>query len=65
MRRGRSISWIARRSSSVGFPSRGGKVLYASLKRQVMASGVIVLQFYSQTRRVQNFLANWRKLEDK
>ncbi len=30
-----------------------------------MASGIIVLGFYSRTRRVQNVLANWRKLEDK
>ena len=30
-----------------------------------MASGVIVLGFYSRTRRVRNFLINWRKLEDK
>ncbi len=30
-----------------------------------MASGIIVLGFYSQTRRVRNVLANWRKLEDK
>jgi hypothetical protein len=45
MRRGRSVSRMARRSSSVGFPSRGGKESYASLKRRVMASGVIVLGF--------------------
>jgi hypothetical protein len=61
MRRGRSVSQMARRLSSVGFPSRGGKVSYASLKRRVMASGVIVLGFihklgefgiFSRTRKV-------------
>jgi hypothetical protein len=35
MRRGRIISLIERRSLSVGFPSRGGKESYASLKRIV------------------------------
>jgi hypothetical protein len=45
MRRGRSVSWMARRSSSVGFPSRRGTVSYASLKRRVMASGVFVMGF--------------------
>ena len=29
-----------------------------------MASGVIVVGFYSQTRRVRKVLANWRKLEE-
>jgi hypothetical protein len=41
MRRERSASRMASRSSSNGFPLRGGKVSYASLKRWVMASGVI------------------------
>ena len=63
MSRGRSVSQMASRSSSVGFPSRGGKVSYASLKRRVMASGVIVVGFYSRTRIVRKVLANWRKLE--
>jgi hypothetical protein len=56
-----SIQLIVWRSSSVGFPSRGGKVSYASLKRQAIASGVIVFGFscelgevgiYSRTRDV-------------
>ena len=29
-----------------------------------MSSGVIVLGFYSRTRRVRKVLANWRKLEE-
>jgi hypothetical protein len=41
MRMGSSISRIYRRSSSVGFPLKGGKVSLASLKRRVIASGVI------------------------
>jgi hypothetical protein len=45
MRRGRSASWMASRSSFDGFPSRGGKVSYASLKSWVMASGVIAQKF--------------------
>jgi hypothetical protein len=31
----------------------------------VMASGVIVVGFYSRTRRVRKVLANWRKSEEK
>jgi hypothetical protein len=36
------------RSLSDGFPSRGGKESWASLKRQVIASGIILVncQFY-------------------
>jgi hypothetical protein len=41
MRMGRSVSLIKRRSSSEGSPSMGGKVSLASLKRRVIASGVI------------------------
>jgi len=43
MRRGRRVSRMASRSSSVAlFPSRGAKVLYASLNRRVMVSGVML-----------------------
>ncbi len=43
MRSGRRVSQIASRSTSVGFPLRGGKVLYASLKRRVIASGFVLV----------------------
>jgi hypothetical protein len=39
IRMGRRASLMARRSSSIGFPSRGGKMSNASLKRRVTASG--------------------------
>jgi hypothetical protein len=42
MRMGRRTSRIERRSSSVGFPSMGGKTSNASLKRRVTASGRII-----------------------
>ncbi len=38
----RRVSLMARRSLLDGFPSRGGKESSASLKRQVIASGVIL-----------------------
>ncbi len=36
---------MARRSLSDSFPSRGGKASWASLKRQVIASGVMLDYF--------------------
>jgi len=39
IRMGRRAFLMARRSSSVGFPSRGGKMEDAALKRRVTASG--------------------------
>ena len=43
MRRGRSISRMANRSSSVGFLSIGVKALVVSLKRSMIASGVMLV----------------------
>jgi hypothetical protein len=42
---GRRVSRMARRLSLDGFPSRGGKASWASLKRQVIASGVMLAYF--------------------
>jgi hypothetical protein len=41
MRIGSNISLINRRSLSVGFSLKGGKASWASLKRSVIASGVM------------------------
>jgi hypothetical protein len=38
----RIVSQIERRSSSVGFPLMGGKLSRTSLKRRVIASGVMM-----------------------
>jgi hypothetical protein len=45
MSSGRRVSRMARRSLSDSFPSRGGKASWASLKRRVIASGVMLDYF--------------------
>ena len=41
---GRNVAQIDRRLLSLGFPLRGGNHSHASLKRRVMASGVMLLR---------------------
>ncbi len=51
MSSGRRVSQMARRSLLDGFHLRGGKASWASLKRQVIASGVIFDYFALGARR--------------
>ncbi len=45
MSSGRKVSLMARRSLLDGFPLRGGKESWASLKRQVIALGIMLDYF--------------------
>ncbi len=45
MSSGRKVPWMARRSLLDGFPLRVGKASWASLKRRVIALGVMLAYF--------------------